>query len=310
MICVECTNPEISCLYFKYKSKYIKLTICSRCGKVADKYIEYDNVILFLDTLLLKPQAYRHLAYNITETEYLKDNATNPGYIESEKDKSSLWQLKCSVLRYRRLIRLVTMMILFEVYLTWAYEAKKLEHSIIMDFILDQEIYNQYIFFILKLMLEQSALNVSIQYLFYKFFNWGAIKNKNINDQYQGGYYKSVLLITVLVASSIKLFPIIMLIWPYDRTTISTSIINAIGFLNTTEALKLVTNVDYLPIIIVLSISTVIKNIFSRSILGILVSYVSDHAVSQVLSSELNDTVNQFNNSIDFIKGLKNSLNT
>ena len=40
--------------------------------EVADKYIEYDNVILFLDIMLLKPQAYRHLMYNITESELLE----------------------------------------------------------------------------------------------------------------------------------------------------------------------------------------------------------------------------------------------
>ena len=199
------------------------------------------------------------------------------------------------------------MMILFEVYLTWAYEEKNLKHSIIMNFILNQEIYLQYLFFIIKLILEEAALNLSIQYCFYKFFRWGSITNKNINTQFQNGYNRYVLLVTVLVSSSIKLFPILMLIWPYDRT-ISTSIISIIGFLNTTEALKLVTNVNYLSIVIILGISTVIKNIISRSILGILVSYLSNHSMSQIQNIEYIEVTDLLHNSIDFIRSLKDSL--
>ena len=95
-----------------------------------------------------------------------------------------------------------------------------------------------------------------------------------------------VLLVSVLVSSSIKLFPILMLIWPYDRTTISTTIINVIGFLNTTEALKLVTNMNYISITVILGISTALKNLISRSILGVLVSYMSNNTISQIQTSE------------------------
>ena len=34
------------------------------CRQIVDKYIEYDSVMIFLDALLHKPQAYRHLLYN------------------------------------------------------------------------------------------------------------------------------------------------------------------------------------------------------------------------------------------------------
>lgn len=35
-----------------------------RCLNFADKYIEFDHVILFLDMVLHKPQVYRHLLFN------------------------------------------------------------------------------------------------------------------------------------------------------------------------------------------------------------------------------------------------------
>lgn len=308
MICVECTNPDIDCLYFKYKSEYIKLTICSKCGRVADKYIEYDNVILFLDILLLKAQAYRHLTYNITEAELLKDEATHKGCTDHHNGHSFVSGIKGSFLRYRTLIRFLTIMILFEVYLACAYEERKDNHSIIMSFILEQKIYYEYLFFILKLILEETILNISIQYLYHKFFNWGSIKSKNISQEFQSGYRIYVLLASVLVSSSIKLFPILMLIWPYDRTTISTTIINIIGFLNTVEALKLVTNLNYVSISIILGISTAMKNLLSRSILGILVSYMSNNTISQIQKSEYNETIDLLHNSIEFLRSLKDSL--
>lgn len=64
MICIECTEPVHS-LYTQYSPSNIRLTACRRCNKFADKYIEYDSVLVFVDVILLKPQAYRHLVFNV-----------------------------------------------------------------------------------------------------------------------------------------------------------------------------------------------------------------------------------------------------
>jgi Arv1-like family len=40
------------------------LTAQDKCKKFADKYIEHDFVVLFIDIILIKPQVYRHLLYN------------------------------------------------------------------------------------------------------------------------------------------------------------------------------------------------------------------------------------------------------
>ena len=42
----------------------VYLVTQSNCRKVIDKYVEYDAVILLLDILLLRIQAYRHLIFN------------------------------------------------------------------------------------------------------------------------------------------------------------------------------------------------------------------------------------------------------
>lgn len=43
-----------------------------RCGLIADKYIEYDPVIVFVDLVLIEKPAYRHLLYNSNFKAYWK----------------------------------------------------------------------------------------------------------------------------------------------------------------------------------------------------------------------------------------------
>jgi hypothetical protein len=50
-----------------WAEKVIKRELCllqSECHQVADKYIEYDPVIVMIDLVLLNEQAYRHVLYN------------------------------------------------------------------------------------------------------------------------------------------------------------------------------------------------------------------------------------------------------
>jgi hypothetical protein len=61
--CVEC-GEEASSLYIAYSPTNIRLLRCSSCQSVLDKYLEYDIVIVFIDLVLLKSPAYRHILFN------------------------------------------------------------------------------------------------------------------------------------------------------------------------------------------------------------------------------------------------------
>ncbi|XP_068609654.1 protein ARV1 [Brachionichthys hirsutus] len=61
--CVEC-NAKASELYRDYSNGILKITICELCQKPVDKYIEYDPVIILLDAILCKTQAFRHILFN------------------------------------------------------------------------------------------------------------------------------------------------------------------------------------------------------------------------------------------------------
>ncbi|XP_006817431.1 protein ARV1-like [Saccoglossus kowalevskii] len=62
-VCIEC-GKEASELYRYYSSNVLKISHCGYCDKIVDKYIEFDPVIILLDAVLHKQQAYRHILYN------------------------------------------------------------------------------------------------------------------------------------------------------------------------------------------------------------------------------------------------------
>ena len=66
MICVECGQP-VNNVSHRVRGEDTRLTRCEYCKKVADKYVEHELVIIFLDLVLIKPQAYRHMIFNRAE---------------------------------------------------------------------------------------------------------------------------------------------------------------------------------------------------------------------------------------------------
>ncbi len=65
-VCVECGNP-VNHLYIEYGKGNIRLTQCENCQSFADKYVEFEPIIIFIDMLLHKPQVYRHILFNRLE---------------------------------------------------------------------------------------------------------------------------------------------------------------------------------------------------------------------------------------------------
>ncbi|KAM4713715.1 protein ARV1 [Anableps anableps] len=61
--CVEC-NEKAAELHRDYSNGILKITICGSCQRPVDKYIEYDPVIILIDAILCKAQAFRHILFN------------------------------------------------------------------------------------------------------------------------------------------------------------------------------------------------------------------------------------------------------
>ncbi|XP_011196925.1 protein ARV1 [Zeugodacus cucurbitae] len=62
-VCINCGHP-IAELYRKYSNTAIKTNQCEKCHKVADKYIEFDPIIILVDAMLLSQESYRHMLHN------------------------------------------------------------------------------------------------------------------------------------------------------------------------------------------------------------------------------------------------------
>ncbi|KAF4582923.1 Arv1-like family protein [Ophiocordyceps camponoti-floridani] len=155
-ICIECRH-YVKTLWTKYSGAgdqssghNIRLTVCRQCGRFCDKYVEHDFIVLFIDLVLIKPQVYRHLLHNTLMREL-------DGFDPS-------------------IIRLGVLLLLFDVYLTWARIEK------------------------------QTVPTASPSES-----NLGRLARQPIVLQYM-----FFLLLSLLVSSSTKLFPILMVIWEYD----------------------------------------------------------------------------------------------
>ncbi|KAG8181595.1 hypothetical protein JTE90_013557 [Oedothorax gibbosus] len=63
VVCVNCgeNNPSI---YKQFSNEIIKLTNCSKCNELVDKYVETDYSIVIIDMLLLRKEALRHIIFN------------------------------------------------------------------------------------------------------------------------------------------------------------------------------------------------------------------------------------------------------
>ncbi|XP_010428386.1 PREDICTED: protein arv1 homolog [Camelina sativa] len=61
--CVECGHKAKS-LFIQYSPGNFRLMKCENCEEVADEYVECELMIIFIDLILHKTKAYRHLLYN------------------------------------------------------------------------------------------------------------------------------------------------------------------------------------------------------------------------------------------------------
>lgn len=247
-ICIECGH-RIARTYTTYSKaddrslgKGVRLTQCPRCKRFADKYVEHDYVILFLDLVLIKPQVYRHLLFNRLHRD---DEKLDPS-----------------------IIRLGILLLLFDVYLTWVRIEKatslwtadgsilspplplpfaaqgegpsrsltsnstQSNHGVMSDstspasgsatFYSTQPMMLQYLFFLTLCSLETAALHLPIQLLLSPRLpsRWRAWLFSSTQQPPRPATISTAL----FVSSFTKLFPLLLLIWRYDLPSAASTI--------------------------------------------------------------------------------------
>ncbi|QLG73933.1 hypothetical protein HG535_0F04450 [Zygotorulaspora mrakii] len=283
MICIECTTPVTS-LYVVYANNHIQLTECPNCHKYVDKYVEMDHVILFIDLLLLKSGAYRHLVYNSLENELSKYKEWDIKKGRPlEMAKSICENLKNWFLKFDRLNRIWVLLIAFEIYLTWVTEERKYSlflngdtfnsrfalKDLMMNKVFSWNPLYQYLYFAVRCMIDISIFHGLTSYLLLHWLKWG----KDVK------YAKDVLSYAILLSYGAKIFPILMLIWPYDNV-VSMNIIKWIANLYIVESLQIVTNLPYSSIFEVLFVVSIAKWFLVKSLL---MFFIAEGCIGQTL---------------------------
>ncbi|EME43756.1 hypothetical protein DOTSEDRAFT_129302 [Dothistroma septosporum NZE10] len=256
-ICIECRYP-VSNLYTTYSKaddkasgRGVRLTQCPRCKRFADKYVEHDFVVLFIDLVLIKPQVYRHLLFNRLGRE---DDKFDPS-----------------------IIRLGILLLLFDVYLTWARIEKATPTSPSLplspppplppfpsgsnttiprtlnpnnghsSFLATQPILLQYLFFLFLCTLETASFHLPVKFLL-------SLKLPLIPH-----YPHAALISTALLVSSFtKLFPLMLLVWKYDLPS-SASAVSWAVIINNVAALEILLDCGYVRAALLAAVGAVCR---------------------------------------------------
>ncbi|TRX98944.1 hypothetical protein FHL15_000286 [Xylaria flabelliformis] len=260
-ICIECRHP-VRTLWTQYSgagdaSSNIRLTVCRNCGRFCDKYVEHDFVVLFIDLVLIKPQVYRHLLHNTLMRDGDKfDSPSQPS-----------------------IIRLGTLLLLFDVYLTWA-RIEKQESAPTggsnLGALANQPIVFQYLFFLILCTFSTLAFHLSIRFLTSSPASPLALLR--LLPTYARPNSVSTAL---LVSSSTKLFPILMVIWDYDVPAAARSLGWAV-VANNVEALEILLDCGYGVAVVLAAAGAISRWLVGRAVLWCVGLHGVDSAESDV----------------------------
>ncbi|KAM3580287.1 sterol homeostasis protein [Umbelopsis sp. WA50703] len=228
-ICVECDAP-VATLYTEYSKGNIRLTSCDNCNNFADKYIEYDYVIIFIDMLLHKPQAYRHLLFN--RITYNDERSIEPN-----------------------IKKLAVLLILFEVYIKW-FRLEKYYTGSDSTF-MEQPLFYQYLYILLLCIIEFLVFHIGVHTAIRWLFR--GQNSQSIRHNY--------IAMALIVSSFGKMLLILMVIWDYKQLEYSW-LVSIIVLTSNIEALSVFLHIGYIKTFCIISFGIALKMLAQLLFLG------------------------------------------
>ena len=91
--CVHCMAPSSS--MYRFYGSEIKLTLCAKCGQNVDPYVERDWLLVAMDCILLREEAFRHVLCNI-----YSNNARTTKNASSSWKNYHVWRIALAMQTY------------------------------------------------------------------------------------------------------------------------------------------------------------------------------------------------------------------
>lgn len=271
VVCVEC-GDFVNSLYTEYGHENICLTQCNTCKKFADKYVEFDKILIFIDMMLHKPSVYRHLLLN------RKDGNDNKSVIEdrinanNDNNKKSCdnpngnfeYDWKSRFPLPKEILKLGLLLILFDVYTKWS-KAERVNGYILMPFL------PTYSFYIVICMAELLLFHITV-FLFCKWIlSEGKVESKKqsrlekSDNEIEIEKRCNLIPLALTIAGFGKLLHVFMVIWNYEELYYSW-IVNAFVMTSQAEAISILFKWKYYKSYLILGIALTLKYIFQRLI--------------------------------------------
>ncbi|CAI6337423.1 unnamed protein product [Periconia digitata] len=303
-ICIHCRTP-ISTLYTTYAAaddralgKGVRLTQCPRCKRFADKYVEHDFVVLFIDLVLIKPEVYRHLLVN-----RLEGGRRKGGFDKGVEREIYILTKPLSKNLQKSIIRLFILLVLFDVYLTWARIEKSNNNSLSLPSpphlssqstttsnssssstqhsppspLQSQPLLVQYIFFLFLTLLTTLSFHIPIHILTsppplpFPLAPFLQSLTRPVTTLYNFLIphfpHPTLLSTALLVSSCTKLFPMLLLVWEYDLKSAATAVSWAV-IVNNVAALEILMGCGFLRAGVLVGVGEGIRGVVERGVLG------------------------------------------
>ncbi|TVY21415.1 Protein arv1 [Lachnellula arida] len=241
-ICIECRYP-VKTLYTEYSGADdrssghgVRLTVCKNCGRFCDKYVEHDFVVLFIDLVLIKPQVSLAKLFQVVSLHNTpRDSPPSLRCLPHlGADRKANIQQPPANENNSNFLRLAQQPIVF-----------------------------QYVFFLILCALSTLSFHLSIRFLTSSPLS--PLVLSNLIPRYPRPNSVSTAL---LVSSSTKLFPILMVIWEYDVPAAARSLGWAV-VANNVEALKILLDCGYGTAAILATVGAISRWMVGRGILWV-----------------------------------------
>ncbi|KAL8803703.1 MAG: hypothetical protein Q9182_003035 [Xanthomendoza sp. 2 TL-2023] len=227
----------------------VRLTQCPRCKRFADKYVEHDYIVLFIDLVLVKPRVYRHLLFN------------RLGRDNDERDPS--------------ITRLGTLLLLFDVYLKWSRIETLPPQMTASSRIPHLPILLQYVFYLIFCATTTIGQHLTIRWLA-QVMGLGARSTEQDNEDGRADKGEFPIRSTpngistaLFVSSCMKLFPILMVVWRYNDVggSVGRGVEWAVAVQNL-EALRILLECGYLGAAALVGAGWLVRWAIARVIMG------------------------------------------